>query len=167
MVQLTLILDNIRSAYNVGAILRTCDAVGVHQVFACGTTPYPRVGNDSRDPLIANRNTREIAKTALGAEKTVMVEHYNDTAAALSHCRALHCTLIGLEQAPGAQNLMTMNSLSMSKSPLALIVGNEVEGLSASVLSACDIIAEIPQRGSKESLNVSVAASVALYTLLF
>ncbi|HEX7260044.1 MAG TPA: TrmH family RNA methyltransferase [Candidatus Saccharimonadia bacterium] len=163
MVQLTLILDNLRSAYNIGAILRTCDAAGVHQVFACGTTPYPKLKNDSRDPVISGRNTREIAKTALGAEKTVMVEHFNDTASAINYCRAHKWTLIGLEQSSESKNLFEYSP----PQNIALIVGNEVEGLNAEALGACDIIAEIPQRGTKESLNVSVATGVALYTLLF
>ena len=164
MIQLTLILDNLRSAYNVGAILRTCDAVGVNKVFTCGTTPYPKLKNDLRDPVISGRNTREIAKTALGAEKTVMVEHYNDTASAIEYCQRQNWILIGLEQSPNAQNILT---LAPPPRPIALVVGNEVEGLSAETIAACNIMAEIPQRGSKESLNVSVATGVALYTLLF
>ncbi len=162
MVQPILILDNLRSAYNVGAILRTCDATGVQKVFACGTTPYPRLKNDERDPVASARNTREIAKTALGAEKTVMVEHYNDTAAAIAQCRAKGCIIIGLEQSPNSQDML---KLAPPKN-VAIVVGNEVSGLSAATMAACDIIAELPQRGSKESLNVSVAVSVALYTLL-
>ncbi|HUC19968.1 MAG TPA: TrmH family RNA methyltransferase, partial [Candidatus Polarisedimenticolaceae bacterium] len=125
MIQLTLILDGLRSAHNVGAILRTCDAAGVRRVLACATTPYPRVPNDPRDPVVAARNNREIAKTALGAEKTVMVEYINDTASAIARCRAQNCTLIGLEQAPDAVNILSLTHPAR----IALIVGNEVAGL--------------------------------------
>lgn len=162
MIQLTLILDNLRSAYNVGAILRTCDAAGVTRVYACGTTPYPRLNNDGRDPVVSSRNTREIAKTALGAEKTVVVEHYDDTKAAIAAAHAYGCALYGLEQAPSAADVLTFTP----RSPAALIVGNEPHGIAAGVLELCDTVLEIPQRGSKESLNVSVAAGIALYALV-
>ncbi|HUC87106.1 MAG TPA: RNA methyltransferase [Candidatus Saccharimonadales bacterium] len=163
MVQLTLILDNLRSAHNVGAILRSCDAAGVERVLACGTTPYPELKNDSRDPVVVTRNSREIAKTALGAEKTVMLEHFDDSLSAIAACRARGCTIYGLEQTPKSTNLFTANP----RFPAALIVGNEVAGIAADVLAACDAVLEIPQRGSKESLNVSVAAGIAMYALCF
>src|SRR3982751_1410635 len=98
MVQLTLVLDNLRSAHNVGAILRTCDATGVKCVLACGTTPYPRLENDVRDPVVIRRNMREIGKTALGAEQTVNIEHHDETLAAITHLRSKSCTIFGLEQ---------------------------------------------------------------------
>ncbi len=93
-----------------------------------------------------------------------MVEHYNDTASAIAYCQSQNWIIIGLEQTPDAQNILT---LAPPPRPIALIVGNEVDGLSADTIAACDIVAEMPQRGSKESLNVSVATGVALYTLLF
>jgi 23S rRNA (guanosine2251-2'-O)-methyltransferase len=162
MVQLTLILENLRSAHNVGAILRTCDAVGVTRVFACGTTPYPRVQNDDRDPVVINRNTREIAKTALGAETSVSVEHFDDTASAMAAAKAQNCAIYALEQAPSSQNIFEFAPVS----PAALIVGNEPNGVDANTLAACDAIIEIPQRGSKESLNVAVATGIAMYQLV-
>jgi tRNA G18 (ribose-2'-O)-methylase SpoU len=159
MVQLVLILDNLRSAHNMGAMLRTADAAGVSLVLACGTTPYPRLANDPRNPVVINRNTKAIAKTALGAERTVRVEHYSDTIAAIAAARAAGCTIYGLEQAPGSTDLFTLRP----QFPAAVVVGNEPAGIAPNVLAACDHIAEIPQRGSKESLNVSVAAGIALY----
>ncbi len=164
MIQLTLILDNLRSSYNVGAILRTCDAAGVRRVIACGTTPYPRTHNDLRDPVVSARNHREIAKTALGAEETVMVEYINNTLSAMTACKKKNCTLIGLEKVSSAHNILNLTAPS---TPIALIVGNEVEGLSDNVLAACELVCDIPQRGTKESLNVSVATGIALYALMF
>ena len=163
MVQLILILDNIRSAHNVGAILRTCDAAGVRRVLACGITPYPGGQNDGRDPLVAGRNTRSIAKTALGAEKTVMLEHFDDSLSAIAACRAEGCTIYGLEQARGSVDLFA----AKPRFPAALVVGNEVDGIAADTLAACDAALEIPQHGSKESLNVSVATGIALYHFRF
>lgn len=162
MVQLTLILDNLRSAHNVGAILRSADATGVERVICSGSTPYPRLPRDTRDPVVINRNTRTIAKTALGAEASVNVEHFDDTAAAIAHLRTQKYTIYGLEQTPKSTNL----GLFQPHFPTAIIVGNEVAGLPAAVLAACDAVVEIPQRGTKESLNVSVAVGIALYTLM-
>lgn len=159
MVQLVLILDNLRSAHNVGAILRTADATGVKRVIMIGITPYPRVLADQRDPVIIKRNTRAIAKTALGAELTLTTEHVDDIHDAIAICRAEKRTLYGLEQAPGAANLLTTELAQ----PAALIVGSEVDGISQSVLAVCDLVLQIPQCGEKESLNAAVAASIAMY----
>jgi 23S rRNA (guanosine2251-2'-O)-methyltransferase len=162
MVQLILILDNLRSAHNVGAILRTADATGVDAVYCCGTTPYPRLAGDTRDPVVVKANMREISKTALGAETTVQVEHYDDTTAAIAAARAKGCSIYGLEQAPKSLNIMNFQP----QLPAALIVGNEPHGITPDVLTVCDEVLEIPQRGTKESLNVSVATGIALYQLL-
>jgi 23S rRNA (guanosine2251-2'-O)-methyltransferase len=162
MVQLTLILHDLRSAHNVGAILRSADATGVDRVICCGSTPYPRLPDDTRDPVIINRNTRTIGKTALGAEASVKVEHFGDTLAAIAALRAQDYAIYGLEQTPTSTNLRALRP----HFPAALIIGNEVAGLPAAVLAACDAVVEIPQRGRKESLNVSVATGIALYDLL-
>lgn len=163
MVQLTLILDNLRSAHNVGAILRTADATGVNKVLCSGTTPYPKLLSDTRDPVASGRNTKLIRKTALGAETTVNVEYFDNTLDAIAEMRAKSCTIIALEQAPDAVNLLGLEPPQC----VALVVGNEVDGVTPDVLSACDIVAELPQRGDKESLNVASATAVALYQLLF
>lgn len=162
MVQLTLILDNIRSAHNVGAILRTCDAAGVKQLLTCGITPYPRLQNDARDPVVSARHNREIAKTALGAEQTILIEHFDDTKVAIAKMRAEGRTIYGLEQTANATSLFKIKPLW----PSALIMGSEVYGVSASVLRECDGVLHIPQVGTKESLNVAVAAGIAIYQLL-
>lgn len=165
MVQLTLILDNVRSTHNVGAILRTADATGVVKVVCAGITPYPRVAGDNRDPVVSGRHTREIAKTALGAEASVTVEHVDATTDAIAACRADGCTIYGLEQAPNSLNLLDFEPPADAK--LALIVGNEPNGITDTVLAECDHILELPQRGAKESLNVAVAAGVAMYKLMY
>lgn len=164
MIQLCLILDNIRSASNVGAILRTADAVGAQRVIVCGITPYPRLKNDDRDPVVAGRNSREIAKTALGAEHTVTIEHIATTEAAIERCRAEGRTIFGLEQSLQSQNIF---QLASAPARAALVVCNEVDGMNQAIQQACDTIIEIPQRGAKESLNVSVATGIALYQLTY
>jgi 23S rRNA (guanosine2251-2'-O)-methyltransferase len=162
MAQLIVILDNLRSAANVGSILRTCDAAGVSRVIACGSTPYPRQPRDARDPVVVNRNAHQIAKTALGAELTVAVEYIPDSLHAATKVRAEGRTLYALEQAPGAVSAMSLRPTL----PAALIVGNEVSGIGQSLLELCDAVIEIPQVGVKESLNVAVATGIALYQLL-
>jgi 23S rRNA (guanosine2251-2'-O)-methyltransferase len=159
MVQLVLILANLRSSYNVGAILRTADAVGLERVLCVGSTPYPRVENDGRDPVVVKRNTREIAKTALGAETSVNIEHFAELTVAMAACRTEGRTIYALEQSAGSTNLFAADIVY----PAALLVGNEVSGLPSGVLQACDAVLEIPQSGAKESLNVSVAAGIGLY----
>ncbi len=162
MTQLVLILDNLRSASNVGSILRTADAAGIGRVLCCGITPYPRANNDSRDPLVSGSNHRSIAKTALGAELTVQTEHYANSAVAIAACRAEGRAVYGLEITPKALSVLTFRP----SLPAALVVGSEVNGLNADTLIACDAVLNIPQRGQKESLNVAVATGIAAYQLL-
>lgn len=166
MIQLTLILDNVRSTHNVGAVLRTADATGVTKVVCCGITPYPRLADDPRDPVVSGRHTREIAKTALGAERAVKIEHQSATTDAIAAARAFGCTVYALEQADGAANLLRFEPPSAA-GRIALVIGNEPSGVSNEALKACDEVLEIPQRGSKESLNVAVAAGIAMYRILF
>lgn len=163
MVQLWLILDNIRSTANVGSILRTADAAGVKGVITCGITPYPRLENDDRDPVVSGRNTREIAKTSLGAELTVPIEYMTSTIAAIEHCRSKGRTIFGLEQSPKSTNIFANHAISQY---VALVLGSEVDGIDEATQAACDSLIEIPQYGSKESLNVSVAAGIAIYQLV-
>lgn len=165
MTQLTLILDNIRSTHNVGAILRTADATGVSKVICAGITPYPRISGDDRDPVVSGRHTREIAKVALGAEASVKVEHARETTDAIVAARAQGCTIYALEQAPKSLNLLDFKSPADTQ--VALVLGNEPHGITDTVLAECDHILELPQRGSKESLNVAVAAGIAMYKLMF
>lgn len=162
MSQLVLILDNLRSTANVGSILRTADAVGINMVYCCGTTPYSRLDDDSRDPVVINQNTRQIAKTALGAETTVEIAYKKNTTDAIEVCRKQGRVIYGLEQHSKSLNLLTFSVVL----PAALVVGNEVSGIGADVIKLCQQVLEIPQTGKKESLNVSVATGVAVYSIL-
>lgn len=158
-----LILSDIRSTYNVGAILRTADAAGVEQVYACGYTPYPALPHDDRPAHVASANTNAIAKTALGAEATVPVEHFPDTLSAIADARACGYSISVLEQAEGSLSLFDFQPVS----PIALVLGNEPLGVDPATLRAADTILELPMLGAKESLNVAVAAGITLYHLRF
>jgi tRNA G18 (ribose-2'-O)-methylase SpoU len=162
VMELTLVLHNLRSSHNVGAILRTADAVGVHDVIAVGTTPYPELPGDPRPPHVRRANTTAIAKAALGAEQSVTVSYQPDIKKCLSGLKTDGYTVLALEQAPGSYDLSTYRR---PKGKVALVVGPEVAGIEPAILALCDVILEIPMHGSKESLNVSVATGIALYQL--
>jgi tRNA G18 (ribose-2'-O)-methylase SpoU len=149
-----LILDNIRSGHNVGSIFRTADAAGVSKIYLVGYTPAPidRFG----------RVNKEIAKTALGAEQVIAWEKAEDIGELISQLKTSGYKVIALEQ---AENSINYREIKLSQAT-ALIVGNEVEGISKDILDQCNIVAEIPMRGSKESLNVSVATGILLFHLL-
>jgi len=160
---LRLILADIRSAYNVGAILRTADAINIELAYASGYTPYPVLPRDPRPAHITDANTRAIAKTALGAETTVPMRHIPDTVSAIHEARASGFSVIVLEQAEGSLNLFDF----VPTTPIALVLGNEPLGVDAATLRAADTILELPMLGHKESLNVAVAAGIAMYHLRF
>jgi|SRR3989344_5426657 len=162
--EIYLILDNIRSRENVGSIFRTADGAGVTKIYLCGITPCPP--------------HPKIEKTSLGAETYVPWEYYKDTWRLLKKLKASTrklserssrrmtegLKLIALEQTKDSINIFEFKSLDLK--PLALIVGNEVKGISPKILEYCDKKISIPMYGKKESLNVSVAAGVALYALV-
>lgn len=153
MRELSLILYNIRSAYNVGAILRTADGAGVRRVYLCGCTPTPvdRFG----------RKRPDIAKVALGAEDAVVWEYTEDVAPLMERLRGAGVRVVALEQDPRS---VPYTALSLDM-PTALILGEEVHGVPSGILAYCDTIIEIPMCGTKESLNVSVAAGIVMYQL--
>jgi tRNA G18 (ribose-2'-O)-methylase SpoU len=153
--EIYLILHNVRSLHNVGSIFRTADGAGVRKIFLTGYTPAP--------VDIFNKTRKEIAKTALGAEKTVEWEKYKDISAVISNVRSStsNIDVVAVEQDKKAINYKKFKP----KYPLALIFGNEVRGLSKQILKKCDAILEIPMAGKKESLNVSVACGVVLFNL--
>lgn len=161
--ELTLVLHNLRSCHNVGAILRTADAVGVVHVIAVGTTPYPEVPGDTRPPHVIRNNTKLIAKTALGAETTVAVSYNTNIKESLNALKNDGVTVVALELAPGAVDLF---EYTPPVGPLALVLGPEVTGIPSDDLAVCDAVLAIPMHGTKESLNVSVAAGVAMYQLI-
>lgn len=152
--EVVLVLHNVRSAHNVGSILRTADAVGVSRVFFTGYTPAPldRFG----------RVQKGVAKTALGAESAVPWEKRASLSALVGSLKKKGFSIVALEQGPRAVDYRTFRP----HFPVALILGNEVRGIDARSLRLCDTVVEIPMRGAKESLNVSVAAGVLLSRVL-
>lgn len=148
------VLDNIRSLENIGSIFRTADALGVSKIFLCGITAQPPVG-ESRENFL-------VKKTALGAEQTVLFEYYKRTAILIKKLKKQKIQVAALEQDKKAIDYRKFKP----KFPLALVVGNEVKGVSKKVLSLCDNIIELPMCGKKESLNVSVAFGIAGYEII-
>lgn len=144
---LVMVLDNVRSLSNIGAIFRTCDAFRVGTLVLCGVSGTP--------PSV------EIHKTALGAEDSVAWLHFDDTLEAVAHLRSMGYRICTLEQVEGSIPLQEMEVVEGQ--PYAIIAGHEVKGVDQAVVDASDCCIEIPQRGAKHSLNVSVSAGVALW----
>lgn len=144
---LVVVLDNVRSMQNVGSVFRSCDAFGVGALYLCGYTPTPP--------------HRDIQKTALGATETVAWEHHETIGGALEALRTAGYRIAAVEQAEGSTPLQRFSW--NGREPLAVVLGNEVTGVSDAALAAVDACIEIPQAGAKHSLNVSVAAGVVLW----
>jgi len=159
MPDIIVIAHNIRSTHNVGAIFRTAEGFGVSKIILSGYTPYPRLEKDSRLPHIAEKLTKQINKTALGAEAIVPFEYLE--APPLSQLKSDGYRLVALEQA--TDSIPMANYKTPEKT--VLLLGEEVEGITAELLAECDDIIEIPMVGKKESYNVSVATGIALYAL--
>lgn len=149
--QTAILLHNVRSAHNVGSIFRTADAAGVARLYLSGYCPQPvdRFGRAQKD----------IAKTALGAERTVSWEYHASPAALLARLRQEGWRIVGVEQDPRAHDYRA----HARREKTLYVFGNEVRGLSPQLRDACDELVEIPMRGQKESLNVSVAAGIILF----
>ena len=158
-----LIIHNVRSCYNVGSLLRSADAFGVDKVYMTGYTPYPAAPNDSRLPHVAQRASRQIHKSALGAETSVDWSHQEDILELITKLRKQKVTVAALEQTKKALPLPGF----VPEGSISLIVGREVEGLEDEVLEHADIHLQIPMLGRKESLNVAAAAAAAMYQLRF
>ena len=152
---LTLVLDNLRSCHNVGSIIRTANGFGCRRFAFIGTTPHPKLAADARLPHQIKRQTNRIAKTALGAETEIAGRYFNDAEAFLAEGGG---RLICLEQTSGSKPLSTWQPRSGDR----LIVGNELDGVSAGLIAEADCLF-IPMRGSKESFNVAAAVAIALY----
>jgi 23S rRNA (guanosine2251-2'-O)-methyltransferase len=148
-----LILNDIRSVINVGAIFRTADAVGVTKIYLTGYTPGPL------DRF--NRKRRDFSKAALGSENSVKWERVEDVKECINRLQKEGFEVVALEQ---SENSIGYKDVEV-KEKTSVIVGNEVSGVSKDVLDICDVIAEIPMVGEKESLNVSVATGVFLFRL--
>lgn len=153
-----LVLHDIRSAHNVGSMFRTADGAGVRQIILSGYSPCPpKVG-----ALYLTDADKAFRKTALGAESTVPWKKVSSLPRLMTRLKKEGYELLALEQAPGSVDYREYRPVGK----VALIVGNEVEGVAASILKRCDAILEIPMRGKKNSLNVSVATGIALYEIL-
>lgn len=165
---ITLVAHDIRSTHNVGAFFRTCDGLGVQKIIFSGYTPYPSFEGDTRLPHFADKQTRQIHKTALGAESIVDFERFETLDETISYLKASDTTLVALESFPTSLNPEECVKLIKSKyknKPVALILGNEIHGVSDEILKQVNLIMEIPMHGTKESFNVSIAAAIALYEL--
>ncbi len=154
--EVVLILDNIRSLHNVGSIFRTADGVGVKKIYLLGITPEP--------VDLLGRVRGPIAKVALGAEGIVPWEKISSFSRLAKELRADGYGICALEQ---AKTSVDYRKLPRKIQKIALVLGNEVEGVSKAILRSSDFILEIPMVGEKESLNVSVSAGIALFRLVY
>jgi 23S rRNA (guanosine2251-2'-O)-methyltransferase len=172
------ILDNIRSVHNVGSIFRTSDALGIDKIFLCGCTPTPK------DRF--GRARADLAKVALGAEKDIAWEYVSLTRDIIKKLKKEKFQIIAVEQDKNSVDFrkiyphtnskfagkVTKGSKSKigvgvkPKYPIAIVMGNEVGGIDKKTLDLCDVVAEIPMIGNKESLNVSVSFGIAGYEIL-
>lgn len=146
-IPLIVVCNNIRSLYNVGSIFRTSDGVGIEKLYLCGITGFPP--------------NNQISKTALGAEETVNWEHRDDALSLISDLKAEGYAIVLLEQLKESVEY----SKFVPQTPVCLVLGNEIEGVSEEILKLCDQPIEIPMAGLKNSLNVSVAYGVIAYHL--
>lgn len=143
------VCDDLRSLYNIGSVFRTADGVGVDKIYLCGITGTP----DNQ------KAKSKISKVALGAEKSVEWEYVSQSWRLINKLKKDGYQIVSLEQAAKSVNYIDFKP----KFPLALIIGNEVGGVKKSLLNKSDKIIEIPMRGQKESLNVSIAFGIAAY----
>jgi len=144
---LIVILDNVRSLNNIGSVFRTCDAFRLEEILLCGISATPP--------------NKEIHKTALGATESVTWQYFESTMDALSYVRSRGYILLAIEQVEEAAMLDKMDI--NSKSGYGLVFGHEIRGVDQEVVNACDGCIEIPQSGTKHSLNISVAAGIVLW----
>lgn len=144
------VLDNVRSMHNVGSVFRTADAFLIEAIFLCGYTPQPP--------------HRDINKTALGATETVDWIYFENTTQAIETLKANGYKVLAIEQ---VDNSVALNNIAATNSPVALVFGNEVEGVSNEALQLVDGSVEIPQLGTKHSLNISVAAGIVLWQFVW
>ena len=144
---LVVILDNIRSIHNVGAIFRTADGFGVSEMHLCGITPTPQ--------------HLRFSKTSLGAEEVISWQYHPNAVKACSTLKQKGYRLAGLENPPDASNLYAIHE-DIIKEPLALVLGNEITGIDPQVLNLCDTVLAIPMQGTKNSFNVATSFGIAV-----
>jgi tRNA G18 (ribose-2'-O)-methylase SpoU len=151
---LLLILDNIRSAYNVGAIFRTADGIGVKKLYLCGITPTPKT-------------TEAIGKTSLGAENTIPWEYHPNGVTVSRVLKEQGYNLIALERTVAAQLINDYHPDPSDQRTTVLVIGNEKAGVDPGIIEVCDRVIALPMMGEKASLNVAVAFGAAAYWLSF
>jgi len=149
---LSVILDNLRSAYNVGSIVRTADGAGIGHLYLCGIT--------------TTLDHPKVAKTALGAEANVESSYHPNALTLVSDLKSKGTFLVALESRPGAVSLFDP-TLRIPATPSVLVVGNELVGIDPAILELCDQVVSLPMLGTKHSLNVVVAFGIASYWLRF
>ena len=142
------LLDDVRSLNNIGSIFRTCDAMGVKKIYLCGITAQPP--------------HREIRKTAIGASKSVDWEYEKDASKIATKYRELGYEIIGVEQ---TSKSVSLENYQLNNRHTLLIFGNEINGVSQKLIDLCDLTLEIPQWGTKHSMNISVCLGVVLWDL--
>lgn len=145
---IVLVLDNVRSLNNVGSVFRSSDAFRIKALYLCGLTGCPP--------------NKEIEKTALGATQSVTWKHFESTAAAIEELRQDDYQIFAIEQ---VENSIFLQNFNNSVSKLALVFGNEVYGVEQEIIDVCDGAIEIPQYGTKHSLNIAVSAGIVLWEL--
>ncbi|HSX44783.1 MAG TPA: TrmH family RNA methyltransferase [Candidatus Saccharimonadales bacterium] len=161
--QIVLIVHNLRSCHNVGAIFRTADGLGINHLYLTGYTPYPISKTDQRLPHLRHQINQKIHKTALGAENTIKWSHIEIIDTVIDKLRRQNFAIISLEQAKKSTNLVTYQP----PNKIAVIIGREIGGIEPTILEQTDVTLEIPMFGQKESFNVVEAATMALYHFRF
>ena len=163
---LIVVLDDVRSLYNVGSVFRTSDAFRVEAIDLCGITATPDEVRDEDGTLVRDctlKASQEIHKTALGAEESVAWRYYKTAAEAVATLKADGYTVLAVEQCHGSTMLNDFKPAFGDKKKYAVVLGNEVKGVHQEVVDMCDGCLEIPQYGTKHSLNVSVTAGIVIW----
>ncbi|MCX6813604.1 MAG: TrmH family RNA methyltransferase [Candidatus Azambacteria bacterium] len=155
---MTIILNNIRSLYNVGSIFRTADAAGIKKIYLCGITPAPV---DS-----FGRPRQQLAKVSLGAEKYIEWEKVKSTSKLIDNLKKQKYKIFAIEQSKKSIPYQNLKPKTYKLKTTVLVLGNEVKGLPPSILKRADKNLEIPMFGKKESLNVSVAFGIVVFRLI-
>lgn len=163
MRKIIVVMHNIRSSHNVGAMLRTADGLGVETVVFSGYTPYPKKDKDNRLPHLAEKINKQIQKTALGAIQSVAWEVVDNLEEYLKSKKLEGYLIVGLEQGPKTIVLPRFKP----PDKMILILGNEIDGIDSAIRSLTDQEIEIPMLGNKESFNVTTAAAMAIYHCRF
>lgn len=146
--RISIILDNIRSLSNIGSVFRTSDAFLIEKIYLCGITASPP--------------HREIQKTALGATESVEWEYFNDTIECVTRLKNKGYQILSIEQTEGS---ILLNEVPRFDQPIALVFGNEVMGVEQNVIDLSDDVIEIPQHGTKHSLNIAVSVGIVIWEL--